>query len=683
MRAPVLTIPRRTTGRGAITPVALLAGVILLGFGLRIFHLQTQSLWFDEGWSWHLARLPLAEMASATAADRSPPLYYAALHVWLKLAGQTEFAMRYLSLMADVTVIVLVVALVRALFRLWRGVSSGAWGPALTAGLLYAACPFAVWYAQETRMYALVSALCALSSYWLLRWLLGRSPRVRRWPALAVSALALTAAVYAHYYAIFLLPAQAAVVLMAIALLRRTPSEEPATQRWDGSRAGRILAGWLFATALVVLALAPWLLTASPGFAYDDGFAFPLNTIDGRLAEWATALAAGGIARPLPEAWPLLAAGAALVAALAFVAVGRRRELLTLLALVLLPALSAAIAVRLFYPYRSVFHPRYLIYVAPPLCALLGAMAGYVRVAQPREARRIAPVLGWASLALAGVLWGPALAANYFDSAIARDDVRAATRHVVEALEPGDVIVMSRDNFAVRYYYPMFTTQRADAFPLIAMPSGLHGVLADDAQLITTINELRPSRARLLLWQDHVVDPQSIVESTLWPYGYQIGEYNFASIRLPLYQLTHLPVKGIPWQPVSATFGEQLELTGFWASAQAFAGDWFYVVLRWRALRTPATDYRVFVHVLNADGQMQFQKDKQPLNDLLPTSRWMAGQTVRDAYATVVPPDVPPGDYQIVMGVYDAGGARLPVLSSRATQAGDAVSLGTVRVAQR
>ncbi len=683
MRLPVSTLPGRAAVKGGIAPAALLTGVVLLGFCLRIFHLQTQSLWFDEGWSWHLANLSLAEMAAATAADRSPPLYYAVLHVWLKLAGETEFAMRYLSLMADVTAIALALTLARALFRLWWGDVIGTWRPALAAGLLYAACPFAVWYAQETRMYALVSALCTLSSYWLLRWL-----RVGGWSALAASALAWMAAAYAHYYAVFLLPAQAALVLFAIAL-PGNPAHPPRGQRlWDRLRAGRRVAwGWLFSVTLAGLGLVPWLLTASPGFAYDDGFAFPLNAIDVRLAEWAAALAGGGVARALPETWSLLAGGAVLAAALGFAVAGRSRELLALLALVVLPVLSAAIAVRLFYPYRSVFHPRYLIYVTPPACVFLAAMAGGGAGVLPR-ARKGAPVLGCMSVALAGVLWAPALAANYFDPAVARDNVRAATQHVVEALQPGDLVVMSRDNFAVRYYYPMFATQRAgdvsaQAARLIAMPAGLHGVLADDAQLINVINAARPNRVRLLLWQDHVVDPQSIVESTLWPHGYQIGEYNFASIRLPLYQLTRLPIQGLPWQLVSATFDDQLELTGFWASSQAFAGDWFYVVLNWRVLRTPATDYRVFVHVLDADGQMRFQKDKQPLNELLPTSRWPVGQMVRDAYATVVPSELPAGDYQIVMGVYDAKGVRLPVRSSRATQAGDAVLLGVVRVTQR
>ena len=41
--------------------------------------------------------------------------------------------------------------------------------------------------------------------------------------------------------------------------------------------------------------------------------------------------------------------------------------------------IGPAVAVRVVYPYRSVFHPRYLIYVAPMACVLLGGWVGEVR----------------------------------------------------------------------------------------------------------------------------------------------------------------------------------------------------------------------------------------------------------------------------------------------------------------
>jgi predicted membrane-bound mannosyltransferase len=89
--------------------------LILLAFILRVFRLGSQSLWFDEGWSWHLAMMPLAEMIEVTAGDRSPVLYYGLLHVWIGLVGQSELAMRYLSVFADVATVALLLAFGRGL----------------------------------------------------------------------------------------------------------------------------------------------------------------------------------------------------------------------------------------------------------------------------------------------------------------------------------------------------------------------------------------------------------------------------------------------------------------------------------------------------------------------------------------------------------------------------------------
>ena len=97
--------------------IGLAAGLLLVAFCLRVYRLDAQSVWFDEGWSWYLAGLPLGQMAQVTAADRSPFVYYALLHGWTGLAGDSEFALRYLSVCADVVAVALVVALGRALSR--------------------------------------------------------------------------------------------------------------------------------------------------------------------------------------------------------------------------------------------------------------------------------------------------------------------------------------------------------------------------------------------------------------------------------------------------------------------------------------------------------------------------------------------------------------------------------------
>lgn len=627
--------------------------LVLGAWLLRLYHLGEQSLWFDEGWSWHLGRMSLGEMALTTAGDRSPPLYYALLHAWLALAGQSEFAMRAISAMADTSTAALVMALARAL--------SHRRGPAFIAGLIYACAPFAVWYAQETRMYALVAALCTGSSYWLWRWLRDAQPRSARHVTdasspphfatpnvpLLISAGLLALAIYCHYYAIFLLPAHLLVVLATAALVAARSGRSALRFALDLSMK------WLVAAACVIVSLVPWLLIASAGFAYDDGFFFPLNTIDGRMLEWARSFAAGGMPRPPPDLWPWLLGSACGLGTAGFLSQRRRHPLAVVLILIIGPLLAATVAVRVVYPHRSVFHPRYLIYLTPMMCVLFGGAGGLAagqRLGAPSQA--LAAAMRLTPLALVGALWLPVLHGYFSNPALARDDTRAAVRHVVEALEPGDMVIMSRDNFAVTYYWPR---DRAQA--LTAMPAGLHGILRSDDVVVAALNAARPERVRLMLWQDDVVDPQRFVESTLWPNGYEIGEYNFAQIRLPLYRIERHPITRIPFIDAHIVFhdahGEQLHLKRFWHRPEGVAGDWFYAVFEWETPRALATDYKVFVHVLDHNGRLTFQSDRQPLNALLPMSRWTPGESMRDAHAMVIPAELHAGSYRVVVGVYD------------------------------
>ena len=256
-------------------------------------------------------------------------------------------------------------------------------------------------------------------------------------------------------------------------------------------------------------------------------------------------------------------------------------------------------------------------------------------------------------------------------------------QHVVEALKPGDVVVMTRDNYAARYYLHTRYPAQSEAF--IAAPEGLHGMLASDASLLQALNQRQPSRVRLFLWQDGVVDPQRMVESILWANGYEIGEIDFGQIRLPLYQVRNSPLRPLALQPASATFGNGLDLSAYWMREQGYAGDWFYVVLAWTPRQKLNVNYKVFVQVWNAQGQAVFQQDNLALNDLLPMSSWTVNETLRDAHAMVIPKSLPAGEYRVVAGVYDPANpaARLPVQSADHAVSNDAIILGVVQVLKR
>ncbi|RME69909.1 MAG: DUF2079 domain-containing protein [Chloroflexi bacterium] len=118
-------------------------------------------------------------------------------------------------------------------------------------------------------------------------------------------------------------------------------------------------------------------------------------------------------------------------------------------------------------------------------------------------------------------------------------------------------------------------------------------------------------------------------------------------------------------QPQEARFGPAIRLTGFAVSPDtASAGAPLTVLLRWQADASPAVDYTVFVHLVNAAGQRVAQHDGPPAwLSLRPTGEWSPGQVTLDSHTLQLPPDLPPGEYRLQVGLYRPDTlARLPLL---------------------
>ena len=76
----------------------LAAAVLIVGFasGLRAFRVGAQNLRGDEGFSAVTFARPFAEVWEAMVTfDPNPPLYYFVLHNWMRVAGDSELALRW------------------------------------------------------------------------------------------------------------------------------------------------------------------------------------------------------------------------------------------------------------------------------------------------------------------------------------------------------------------------------------------------------------------------------------------------------------------------------------------------------------------------------------------------------------------------------------------------------------
>ena len=114
-------------------------------------HAITAKFWIDEGLSVGIAHHPLFDIPGVLRKDGSPPLYYMLLHVWMSVVGgDGESRMHAFSVLCATLTIPAGWLAARRLFG-----ERAAWATAA----LCATLPFLTYYAQETRMYALVAFL--------------------------------------------------------------------------------------------------------------------------------------------------------------------------------------------------------------------------------------------------------------------------------------------------------------------------------------------------------------------------------------------------------------------------------------------------------------------------------------------------------------------------------------------
>ena len=140
----------------------LLAIILFIGLFLRIYDLDGESMWFDEGNSVHLARLSPLEIILEPGSHVHPPLYFITLHYWINLFGEVQFSMRFLSVIFGFLALVLMYRLGAFIFDRTTGILST---------LILALSTFHIHHSQEVRMYTIVTFFILLSMYFFLKLL--------------------------------------------------------------------------------------------------------------------------------------------------------------------------------------------------------------------------------------------------------------------------------------------------------------------------------------------------------------------------------------------------------------------------------------------------------------------------------------------------------------------------------
>ncbi len=631
----------------------VLALLLFVAALLRTHRLGAQSLWYDEGNSARIAERSVQLIIAGAAGDIHPPLYYLALKVWRSAFGESEAALRALSAVCSV----LTVALAWLIGRMWFGAQAATWG----AGLL-AFAPFAVYYAQEARMYALLSLWATAST--LALYHLAQQARPSLTSATAY-VLCSAAGLWTQYGYTFVMVAQA----LAFAIWSRLRIE--------------LMLRYGALTVLSLLAFAPWASVAARqvlGWQVDR----PPVGLGDALLEIARAWVVGRML-PMQEALtPMLTfGGLALVGLKARDGWRLQRESLAALALALTPAalLLAANA------YREAYL-KVLLVSLPPVCLLAGngiatlahqlilliSRSHALTLSPPRAlmlSRSRAITLCALMLAL-GVAWSltPALRNLYDNPTYARDDYRGIQRLIAASAQPNDAVLFLAPNQWEAYTY--YQRDDRNLYPLLYRPARYEEVAAR-LEAITA----RHPRLFALFYAEREADPDGWQEQWLNANTHKVHEQWVGNIRLAVFAAPRGDLAAACC--ADARFGDHIRLVEARSQLQARTGDMLAVLLRWSGDAQIERRYKVFLHIGAADRPPLAQFDSEPAQGARPTFTWQVGEVIHDRRGVWLR-DVPPGRHDVFIGLYDAeSGARLPITLDGAP-IGDRLRIGTVEV---
>lgn len=613
--------------------------ILWLAFALRVWHLDTQSLWYDEGYSVYLgAHLPLDRAIDLTVRDIVPPLYYLLLRVWLPFAGTTEYALRFLSVLFGVTSVALAAQIGRDLMRRVApstGTSAGEWSGLLSAAL-FAVAPVFIWLSQDARMYGPLVTWTLLAAWGLLKALAPNATRrTRRW-GWGLFVLAGLAALYTHTVSAFWLLGQGVFGILAV---------------WHQREQQERVHEGLVALGAMAIGYLPWVIVVLFSYETNAGY-WPGHLPPTYL--WRTAWDAFVGGEYLPTAETDLAAawfGVAALLAWVILLFKQPRVALYLFCFLIIPLAAMGVAFR----QTPKLAARYPTALAPALFFALAA--GSVIAVRVSKIAAAVVALVWVGLVL---ISARADANLYFSPEYGNANWRAAAQFVQTNQRSDEaVLLVSGHAYPVFSYY--YGWQGWDALPQddqLDVRNVLH--YADVAPRLNQILA-NASGAWLVSWQDEVVDPTGIVPALLSDIGREVSALAFQGssvgddVEIRHFELSsaarfpeELPVDVALDQPVApglAVLGYSLP------SAPLAADSETPIRVFWQAKQPLQGAFAGSLRLYDGLGQEWARQDALLAGPYF-SGRWPVGNPVMGTFTATLPIGTPPGTYTPTLMVY-------------------------------
>lgn len=641
--------------------------ILLLAFGLRLYRLNAQSFWNDEGNSARLSERTISAIIEGTASDIHPPLYYLILRGWRELVGDTEFGLRSFSVFVGLGTVAATIAVgkkLQAMGQEGKGAEvrgkPGFMGAGM-AGVITAVSPALIYYSQETRMYALLAFESVLSTWLLLQFMTYSSRRVSY---VVCYMLAVTAGLYTHYF----FPA----VMVSHGLFLGLQWLTGYRQQFFGIKF-RVFMVWFVAVLTAVLAYLPWLpifLNQTGGRVDPGGSLFVFLRAAGR---W---LVVGETLRTESAALPLLAAALLLLLAVVRFILHVARP-----ANELLPLIMLFIPLAFLY-VTGATQPQFFKFLggAVPFAAISvvanDAWGPFVRQKEMKARDWKSGVYFFISVSLLLiVLWGNgrSLLNLYTNPAYARADYRGMAARIETENHPNAGVILDAPNQWEVFTYYYHDVDRVYPLPLGSPPR-------DQLELELAAIAAQHDRIYAIFWGEAQQDPQRIVEQWLDAHAFKATDEWYKDVRFVTYAVPAAAATEMETE-TAVPVGDRITLNGYTLHDTSLRpGDIIQVTLFWQTDAPLEQRYKVFLHLLDANGQLVAQRDSEPGGGLNLTTIWQPSEVVVDNHGILIPAATLPGRYTLLLGLYDIADptARLPIHTT--TGVVDALPLAQIEV---
>lgn len=208
----------------------LLLSIIAVGLFLRVYNLEEESFWVDEGYTVVVSGLDVTSIIEEAGKDSHPPLYHLILHFWIGFFGDSEYAARSLS-------VILGTLSVFMTYKVGSSVFDDKLG--LLGSLIIGLSVFHIEYSQEARNYSLMVLLALCSYYYFIRLLAKNSIKGMTGYIIFTSLL-----MYTHVYGMFILFSQNIYFLINYISENKSKTSAKA---------------WYFLQFVLLVLYAPWI----------------------------------------------------------------------------------------------------------------------------------------------------------------------------------------------------------------------------------------------------------------------------------------------------------------------------------------------------------------------------------------------------------------------------------------